>query len=318
MVILLDGLLLMSSYQFIHVFPSRAHKSCSPLNHNAFGDVPFGIVYKNCASGFQWLQALPFSLAYLKAPISFIHNMKAFRSFSRLGSKEVSLNDSRVNSQTDPLLPSSPSPKSSKPLFPLRNQRRAQTSPEDIAANIAKRKRAKYPHVQPPPPLANELELMQFTGGGTIDKHAKRVMDDQAKAAAGSGRANMGIADVYRDEKGRIWWDQDEELEYRHLLDGVDKKRAEKQVEEINWENFDIRQQPKENSVMVGPLFDRRNSASSSVESDHDPKFLLEADESPTFTSGSLNDRILVSSRFGGANMSSLSLPSRTMRVREM
>jgi hypothetical protein len=48
-------------------------------------------------------------------------------------------------------------------------------------------------------------------------------MEAQAKAAAGSG-AQVGVADVYRDGDGGIWWDADEELEYTHLLADSDAR----------------------------------------------------------------------------------------------
>ncbi|KAF9525945.1 hypothetical protein CPB83DRAFT_858662 [Crepidotus variabilis] len=241
--------------------------------------------------------------------------MKAFRSFGILGAKDI---NSKV-SQSDPLLPvasSSRTVKASKSIFPLRRGKKRPATSEDKAATIAKRKRAKYAHVRPPPPLANELALMQFADGGKIDSHVQRLMEAQAKAAAGSSTMNVGVADVYRDGKGGIWWDEEEEMEYVHLLDGVDKKRAEKQAEEVDWENFEVQQQHKENVVTVGPLFDRRRSASvSSMDSEHNPQFLLEAEERPTFTTGTPNDRILASSKIGGANMSALSLPSRPKQL---
>lgn len=107
------------------------------------------------------------------------------------------------------------------------------------AYSIAKRKRSKYAHVRPPPPLANELALMQFTGGGNIETHIKRVMKEQAKATGGSRNLVVGVADVYRTTNGGIWWDADEEVEYAHLLEGVDKVRAEADAEVAFWEHFE-------------------------------------------------------------------------------
>jgi hypothetical protein len=190
------------------------------------------------------------------------------------------------------------------------------------ATTIAKRKRAKYAHVRPPPPLANELAMMQFADGGSLDSHIKRVMEAQAKATAGSGGLNVGIADVYRDEKGGIWWDADEEMEYAHLLDGLDREKAERDVEETFWEDFGGQECHLEHTMRGGISIisfsnGRRPSVSSSVDSDLDPKYLLpspESDPYPTFTSGTLNDQVLVSSRVGDEKLSALSLPSRPSR----
>ena len=189
------------------------------------------------------------------------------------------------------------------------------------AATIAKRKRSKYGHFRPPP-LANELAMMQFADGGSLDSHIKRVMEAQARAAAGSGGASVGVAGVYRDEQGGIWWDEDEELEYAHLLDGLDRIKAEGDAEEALWEDFSrlsthSRRPSSAANSSVDPSYDDSLSFGSSVDSDLNPKFLLPPPESetyPTFTSGTPNDRVLASLRIGGEGMSSLSLPLRPSR----
>ena len=199
-------------------------------------------------------------------------------------------------------------------------------------ATVAERKRAKYANVRPPPPLANELAMMQFTDGGSMESHVKRVMEAQAKAAAGSS-ATMGVADVYRDGKGGLWWDQDEELEYEHLLGGSDvvmgDGRVGEDVDEMDWEEFDdtngaeplapflIHQRPaqaahasedKENDVS-------RRSSISTQDSDLDPAYLLPLPENEDPRSVALEDRVLASRSIGGAGMSILSLPSRPRRA---
>jgi len=164
-----------------------------------------------------------------------------------------------------------------------------------------------------------------------MESHVKRVMEAQAKAAAGSG-ATMGVADVYRDGKGGLWWDQDEELEYEHLLGGSDvvmkHGRAGGDVDEMDWEEFDdtngaeplapflIHQQPqtahasedKENDIS-------RRSSISTQDSDLDPTYLLPLPENEDPRSVALEDRVLASRSIGGAGMSILSLPSRPRRA---
>lgn len=83
--------------------------------------------------------------------------------------------------------------------------------------------------VRAPPPLANELALMQFADGGRLEDHAQRVMEAQARAARGHGTANAnaslpaaatgGVGTVHHDAIGGVWWDADEEMEYAPLLD---------------------------------------------------------------------------------------------------
>lgn len=68
-------------------------------------------------------------------------------------------------------------------------------------------KKTKYARV-PSPSLANDL---QFAVGGNIDSHTNQVMKAQG------ARSQTG---VYRDENGHLWWDEDKQNEYTHLLDG--------------------------------------------------------------------------------------------------
>ena len=65
---------------------------------------------------------------------------------------------------------------------------------------------------------------MQLMDGGSTDRNIQRLMEAQAQVATGSRSGNgatLAVGDVYRDEKGGIWRDQDEELEYQHLLGGA-------------------------------------------------------------------------------------------------
>ncbi|KAF9565915.1 hypothetical protein CPC08DRAFT_747691 [Agrocybe pediades] len=194
---------------------------------------------------------------------------------------------------------------------------------EICAATIAQRKRAKYAYVRPPPTFANELAIMQFTGGGNLETHAKRVMEAQAKAVGGT-RSAAGVADVYRDEKGGIWWDADEELEYVHLLDGSGPAvhTEDNFIDldgdvEMDWEepfSPDAHEQgaDKENiqPAMAHELPARRLSVST-VDSDLDPKHLvpLPENEDPKLTP--IDDHVLIS---GAPGMSILSLPARPRR----
>ena len=140
------------------------------------------------------------------------------------------------------------------------------------AVSIAKRKRSNYAHVCPPPPLANDLALMQFTGGGNIETHIKRVMEKQAKATGGSRGMVVGVADVYRASNGGIWWDADEEVEYAHLLEGIDKVRAEADADVAFWEHFET---PAERIPLTCRPDRRPSSDSGSSTSDLDLKYLI-------------------------------------------
>ena len=154
--------------------------------------------------------------------------------------------------------------------------------------------------------------------GGNIDSHAKSVMEAQAKAAAGSG-AQHGVADVYRDGNGGIWWDADEEWEYTHLLADTGSatptpiSKANNAMA-IDWDDaqpcyFTNLLANKEND----PL-DRRDSVSS-LDSDLDPKYLVTVPElTLTGFNAPVEDRVLASHKIGEPGMSILSLPSRPRR----
>ncbi|GLB41601.1 hypothetical protein LshimejAT787_1002010 [Lyophyllum shimeji] len=151
--------------------------------------------------------------------------LKRFRSLSIL----------RSRNRSAATLPPSPtkSIRTSKPRSPTKAD-----SPQILAASVAKRKKAVYAYAksssstkaakpqkvkpQLPPSLAAELALMQFADGGSTEANIKRLMEAQARAAApaGSKSSEAVVGDVYRDGKGGVWWDREEEMEYMHLLGG--------------------------------------------------------------------------------------------------
>ncbi|OJA20464.1 hypothetical protein AZE42_04897 [Rhizopogon vesiculosus] len=130
------------------------------------------------------------------------------------------------------------------------------------SAAVVKRKKAKYAALRPPP-LANELALMQFVDGGSMESNIKRVMEAQAKAGA------AGVADVYRDGEGGIWWDQEEEWEYAHLLAGGEDGAAHG-MGDLQWVTFG--KSPSGNVVDD----DERRGSVSTQDSDLDPRYIVQ------------------------------------------
>ena len=231
---------------------------------------------------------------------------------SRLRSFSI-LRPRSSKSKQQPSVPPSPhysvatsAPKSK----PTKSKKHPAPPTESCPTTIAKRKRAKY-LIPPPPSLANELALMQFMDGGNIDSHAKRVMEAQAQAAAGSG-AQHGVADVYRDGNGGIWWDADEEWEYTHLLadSGSTTPTPISKANNAMTIDWDDLLANKENDP-----HDRRDSVSSQ-DSDLDPKYLVTVPEHTlTGFNAPVEDRVLASHKVGDPKMGSiLSLPSRPRR----
>ena len=179
-------------------------------------------------------------------------------------------------------------------------------SPAEIcAATVLKRKRAKYAYVRPPPTLAQELAVMQFAEGGSMEANVRRAMELQAKLAAGAG-APVGVADVYRDGAGGIWWDADEELEYAHLLAGAPSSGP---VPAPAWEAFDFE------PTTAPPAIESRRTSLSSCDSDLDPARLLPLPEHEDRAHALPDDRVLASRRIGGPALGPvLCLPARPRR----
>ncbi|KAF8990662.1 hypothetical protein BDQ17DRAFT_1371615 [Cyathus striatus] len=236
---------------------------------------------------------VPVSASYSHIPIPPVpaspppskRTLNRFRSFGilRPRSKSTSTN-----------MPSSPTKKSSSSA----TAKSRFFSPVDVT----KRKKAKYNYVRPPPPLANDLAMLQFSEGGTLESHAQRVMEKQARQAAGTYTgADIGVGDVYRDGKGGIWWDVDEELEYQPLM-AAQQTMAD---EEMQWVKFTSdSEEDKENEGIVDLAgVDERRGSTSTQDSDLDPKYLVE-EQQP--------DDAILSRKVG---MSVLSLPSRPRRA---
>lgn len=135
---------------------------------------------------------------------------------------------------------------------------------------IAKRKKAKYAHVRPPPLLANEIALMQFADGGSVESNVRKIMEAQAHANGGG----FGVGDVYRDGKGGIWLDQDEEMEYAHLLGG---DLSGENATEGQWIKFGNDENEDDISPKTGiiDLAESKRESVSTQDSDLDPTYLI-------------------------------------------
>ncbi|KAJ7089851.1 hypothetical protein B0H15DRAFT_839502 [Mycena belliarum] len=207
--------------------------------------------------------------------------LKHFRSLS-------ALTRSRSKSVSSMPAPIPTAPKSSKAQF--------------FAVSIAKRKKAQYKYMRPAP-LANELAMMQFADGGSLESHAKRVMAHQAKTA-GPG---VGVGEVFRDGNGGLWWDEDEEWEYAHLLGGEQQLVTGR--DDTQWVQFD--EQDKENEVaeaIAGLAGEERRGSVSTQDSDLDARYLVQPAEDEEM----VNFVPLTLRRPG---MSVLALPSRPRRA---
>ncbi|KAF5362319.1 hypothetical protein D9756_002197 [Leucocoprinus leucothites] len=187
---------------------------------------------------------------------------------------------------------------------------------------ISKRKKVKYAHVRPPPPIANEIALMQFADGGSVESNVRALMAAKAVAAGGAS----GVGDIYRDGKGGMWLDQDEEMEYAHLLGGDVDGEVDSEGQWIRFgdqKSSEDGMSPKTAIADLAGSNDKRESLSTQ-DSDLSPRYIvLPAEE----TLCGPEDAVLSfaappKSPFGRAHLSTsattglsvLSLPSRPNR----
>ncbi|KAJ7147478.1 hypothetical protein C8R43DRAFT_926270 [Mycena crocata] len=222
------------------------------------------------------------------SPLAFIHLSPSVKQFdlTNLGYSSVFIQlPTTPKSASNPYahipIPPIPSPTEEAPrtlkhfrslsaLTRTRSKSVSSPMPAPKAPFFARRKKVQYKHVRPAPPLANELALMQFADGGRLEDHAARAMAHQAKAA-GSG---VGVAAVHRDDQGGLWWDAEEEWEFKHLLADVPQNK------EDQWVQFGI--ENKENCNHLEGLAgeDERRGSVSTQDSDLDARYLVQpADE---------------------------------------
>ncbi|KAF8448807.1 hypothetical protein L210DRAFT_3340002, partial [Boletus edulis BED1] len=169
------------------------------------------------------------------------------------------------------------------------------------SAAVVKRKKAEY--AMRPPPLANELALMQFADGGDMDGNIKRIMESQAKFTGA-----VALADIYRDAEGGIWWDQDEQWEYAHLLAEGDESRPHA-TGDLHWITFGGNMSPSTTDV----IGEHRRGSMSTQDSDLDPKYVVHPADSLDGDDLTLFGSATVPTRKRTASV--LSVPSRPRRA---
>ena len=125
-----------------------------------------------------------------------------------------------------------------------------------------KDKKAKY--AKYPAPLDRDLALAQFMDGGKPEDQVRKFVEARAKMS-GAQKVNgqyVGAGDVYRDAQGGVWRDQDEELEYTHLLN--------EQTGEKSWVPFSKDAAALEDEYRRGSV-----STMETQDSDLDPRYAM-------------------------------------------
>ncbi|EMD38967.1 hypothetical protein CERSUDRAFT_112682 [Gelatoporia subvermispora B] len=217
--------------------------------------------------------------------------LKHFRSLSAL--KPIR------NRSKSTVMPSSPSkPQSSK------HAKSSKTQAPPSATAVSSSKKHKYAKYRPAP-LAAELALAQFADGGSLEDNIKRLTEAKARAG-GAVRVDgqlVGVGDVWRDGAGGVWWDQDEEWEYAHLLGGAHDYAGR----EKDWVRFG--ESSSRGSVSEAADGLRRGSVSSQ-DSDLDPRYAMQTDDDLAAYGDALGPGAM---RKPGVSV--LALPARTRRT---
>ncbi|KAJ2915934.1 hypothetical protein MD484_g4460, partial [Candolleomyces efflorescens] len=194
--------------------------------------------------------------------------IKKIKSLTNLRPRSKSLSKSTTDLPSDlPPVPPLPSPSYTTATAPSKATTKSKArgkSPSPRKTSAAKKKALYGGLIRAPPTLANELALMQFADGGKMEDHIKRTMTTESGA----------VGDVYRDGKGGVWWDQDEELEYRGLL--ADSEPGSADGKGKGWVKFTS---SPTNEVSL----ERRGSATSNstLDSDLDPAYMMQVEDAP-------------------------------------
>lgn len=165
-------------------------------------------------------------------------------------------------------------PKSTKP------QAKAQIKGEKVTANtvvsdyvsVSLKKRSKYAE-QPssevekkkrevyaaalPPTVKQEAQMRQAMEGGSLEYNIRKIMEEKAKREGAAVKVKSaegvklveGVETVHRDAQGGIWWDQDEEWEFAHLLAVNQVPVSAQCMGSEGWVTFDNSKSKKEDDL---------------------------------------------------------------------
>lgn len=213
--------------------------------------------------------------------------LRLFR--SRFRSKSISASTRRPL-PSSPAKPKSPTVTVSKPKSKSnktsRRRSRSVSGTDSASTSISERKKAtyanlaKHAYTSGGASLQRDVALMQFLDGGSDEKNIKNVMRKKAKAERSERGLDfeckgedVAVDGVWRDGKGGIWRDEDEELEFYGLLDGNGDGKERVSSE---WVNFSGNGDVSPAGAAEDEDEERRGSVSTQ-DSDLDPRYVVPA-----------------------------------------
>ena len=124
---------------------------------------------------------------------------------------------------------------------------------EQSSSEIEKKKREVYAAALPPT-VEQEARMRQVMEGGSLEYNIRKVMEEKAKREGTAVKVTLaegtkvveGVEAAYRDAQGGVWWAQEEEWEFAHLLAGKRVPVSARCVDSEGWVTFDNLKSKKE------------------------------------------------------------------------
>ncbi|KAG7094269.1 hypothetical protein E1B28_007873 [Marasmius oreades] len=208
---------------FLHIIDTPTSASRFPLSPHSAKEFPGSVDLTNWGytSIFLRLPVTPSTPSQFRrrSPVIPEASMKPEKGIKKIKSLGI-LRRNRAKSVADDVSPTSPTPRSH-----TRSRSRPRSGSVTSTKSVSSKRSAVYPkskskskpktanHPPLPPALQTELLLMQFTGGGSLEANAQRLMEQRAKS-----NTDKAVGTVYKDENGVMWLDEDERAEYEALI----------------------------------------------------------------------------------------------------
>lgn len=117
---------------------------------------------------------------------------------------------------------------------------------EQPSSGVERKKREVYAAALPPT-VKQEAQMRQAMEGGSLEHNIQKVMEEKAKREGTAVKVGSiegvkvieGVETVHRDARGGIWWDQEEEWEFAHLLAANKVPLSARCMGSDRWVTFD-------------------------------------------------------------------------------
>ena len=117
---------------------------------------------------------------------------------------------------------------------------------EQPSSSVEKKKRKVYAAALPPT-IKQEAQMRQAMEGGSLEYNIRKIMEEKAKREGTAVKVNLiegtrvveGVEVAHRDAQGGIWWDQEEQWEFAHLLAANKVPVSARCVDSEGWVTFD-------------------------------------------------------------------------------